>query len=625
MFKKLISNLPFNPSLFDQLSFYSNRMRADAAIRRAGFIFMSLAFVVQLVAALYPAQNSLAASPNDVLEGANTKSILLKGWDDNASNVREVYSRFGISRDSLAAIHSETPDMKIKSTDSDYWTVGHRPLSDYGVSSSHWGERTVDTGSSNVYQRPLHAFDTDRPSSTYDAFHAKASDGADVYILKGSGCPTTHGPHLPTPPSAKLSVHKNLLTGATAHPGDTVKFRLEYQNTVHDSLANHFNLSDVIDSHFEFVSLSNMSSHSGNTVNINHGGSLGYSATPYTATLEVKVKSTAAAGTVICNSASATSTESSVTSPEKPCVTVVSSQPPTQASAYCVATAAFVSGSNKDFVLHTAVYASAGIKISSYSYFYDVDANGSIDATDKVNETPHDKTFTGLATGNHKIAVKVDLVHPNGEVYHTATCPVEVTIGETPRAVLTKSVTNVTRGGDANGGTVNAGDVLEFKLNTKNVTASDYKNYKGQDYFGSVLQYANLDSAQLPAQGITIGADNYLHWTTANLKANSTDVKTIRVQVKSPVPTTNSPSHISPEFNCKISNDYGNQVTMSVNCPLVKTIASTTTTLPNTGPGTSVIIAGLVAIAVGYLYARSRLLARELDIARQSYVSSGGL
>ena len=284
-----------------------------------------------------------------------------------------------------------------------------------------------------------------------------------------------------------------------------------------------------------------------------------------------------------------------------------------------------MSGSNKDFVLHTAVYASDGIKISSYSYFYDIDANSSIDATDKVNETPHDKTFSGLASGNHKIAVKVDLVHPNGQVYHTAVCPTEITINETPRVLLSKAVSDIS-GGNASGTTVSPSQLLEFKLTTQNVTGTNYKNFKGQDYFGSVLQYADIvDASQLASQGLSLSSDNYLHWTTDSLKANSSEVKTIRIKIKSPIPSTNMPSNVSPDFNCKITNDYGNQVLMNVNCPLVKQIATATTTLPNTGPGTSVMIGALVAVAVGYLYARSRLLARELDVVRKSYISSGGI
>ena len=52
MFKKLISNLPFNPSLIGQVSFYAKRLRKEESIRRAGFGFMALAMFIQLFAVI---------------------------------------------------------------------------------------------------------------------------------------------------------------------------------------------------------------------------------------------------------------------------------------------------------------------------------------------------------------------------------------------------------------------------------------------------------------------------------------------------------------------------------------------------------------------------------------------
>lgn len=172
---------------------------------------------------------------------------------------------------------------------------------------------------------------------------------------------------------------------------------------------------------------------------------------------------------------------------------------------------------------------------------------------------------------------------------------------------------------------VASGDVLEFKLSTKNVTATDYKNYVGEDYFGDVLNYADIvDQNELSRQGLTLDGGNYLRWTTPLIAANTEDVKTVTVKVKAVIPATNRPSNVSSDYDCIISNKYGNQVSMSVGCPLVKDISTTTTNLPNTGPGTSVLIGGTVATTAGYLFARSRIMARELAIVRSSYITSGG-
>jgi hypothetical protein len=186
-------------------------------------------------------------------------------------------------------------------------------------------------------------------------------------------------------------------------------------------------------------------------------------------------------------------------------------------------------------------------------------------------------------------------------------------------------VTNVTRGGDANSTTVHNGDILEFKLVTENVTSTDYKNYAGQDYLGSVLQYADLaDPSQITLQDMTLDSQNNLHWKLPNLAAHTSDVKTIRVKVKDNIPLTNSPSKLSPDYNCSFSNDYGNEVTMNVDCPAAKSVEQTATALPNTGPGTTMAIAAAVAVVAGYLFSRSRIMAKELLIIRDEYLASGG-
>jgi hypothetical protein len=184
---------------------------------------------------------------------------------------------------------------------------------------------------------------------------------------------------------------------------------------------------------------------------------------------------------------------------------------------------------------------------------------------------------------------------------------------------------NITKNADANGTSVQNGDILEFKMVTTNVTGSDYKNYTGQDYFGSVLQYADIvDPAQLTQQGITLDSQNYIHWSIADLPGNQSDTKLIRVKVKDIIPSTNSPSTVSPDYNCKISNDYGNEVTMSVSCPPVKAVAQAASSLPNTGPGTSIAIGAVVATVAGYLFSRARIMGRELEVIRNEYTAAGG-
>ncbi len=650
MFKRLIANLPFNPGLYDQVSFYAARMRADASIRRVGFVFIALAFTVQLAAAMYPAEKSLATSPNDILDGLTTKSSILNAWDNNTGNVRAIYRKFGISRENIAAIPSEQPNYTIKTTDRNWWSIGRQPLNNFGISSKNWGERTINAEGNTVYQRPLKAWDNKAQASSYKAWHGINSQGKDFWIMQTCGNATFDGPYLPAAPKPKIVIHKTLLTSTTAHRGDTVKFRLEYQNTAPDSLATNFRLTDSLSSGLDFVSLDGISGRNGNDLFITHGGSLGYSANPIVSTLIAKIKPSASYGSHICNSASATSSETTAYSVEVPCLTVTErpAQPPhspapkspapasppphspapkspapSPPTGYCSATAQLASTNSRSVVVATTATLSAGAVVTAYSY--DLGADGSIDYTDNTAENPHQRTIANLAPGYHKILVYTS-ISSSGGTGKTHACPADIKVAEDARVVLTKSVTNLTsHQANANHTTVNSGDQLEFRLTTENVTGTDYLNYKGQDYFGSVLQYADItNTGELAVQGVNITPDQNLVWTTAKLKAHSSEVKVIKVKVKNLVPSTNSPSKVSPNYNCTINNSYGTEVTMNVDCPIVKQAEVAAASLPNTGPGTSVLIGALAVVGAGYLFARSRLLAKELAIVQYNHVSTGG-
>jgi len=189
----------------------------------------------------------------------------------------------------------------------------------------------------------------------------------------------------------------------------------------------------------------------------------------------------------------------------------------------------------------------------------------------------------------------------------------------------TKSVSNITQeknGEAAIKSVVNANDVLEYKLTT--INSQDYERNKVNvtDYIGDILEYANLDTKFLKEQGGELLADtNTIVWNNVNIPANSSVDHMFRVKIKSPVPSTNTPAAVSTDFDCRISNEYGNEITMNINCPLVKGLE----TLPNTGPGSSVIMMSGVTVVIGYFFSRSRLLAKEIDIIRKDYVATGGV
>jgi hypothetical protein len=125
MFKKLVSNLPFNPGLLQQLAFYGTRLRREKSLRKLSFGFMAATMVVNVFAVSIPAKNSLATSLNDIVYGATTKSSVLTAYKNNRdsggrTDIRAIFNYYGITEADIAAASSVT----VKSTDRNYVTTG---------------------------------------------------------------------------------------------------------------------------------------------------------------------------------------------------------------------------------------------------------------------------------------------------------------------------------------------------------------------------------------------------------------------------------------------------------------------------------------------------------------------
>lgn len=171
-----------------------------------------------------------------------------------------------------------------------------------------------------------------------------------------------------------------------------------------------------------------------------------------------------------------------------------------------------------------------------------------------------------------------------------------------------------------------AGDVLEYSLITHNSYGYDRSNVNVSDYIGDLLDYAVLDKAYLASQGGSFNEETKtLSWKAQTVKANGEAVNKFRVKVKDPVPSTNQPGSMTTAFDCQISNKFGSQIDIDIDCPAPKTAEYITTTLPNTGPGTSLIIGFTATVVFAYFFARSRLLNQELELIRTDFAQTGGV
>lgn len=182
---------------------------------------------------------------------------------------------------------------------------------------------------------------------------------------------------------------------------------------------------------------------------------------------------------------------------------------------------------------------------------------------------------------------------------------------KTPNITQTKTAKNLTRGGDANNTTAQAGDVIAYSLLTKNTGNGAQANYTVTEDLRDVLEYADVTQAN--GALITGGS---LSWPAQTIAAGTTDTKTFQVRIKNPIPSTPRSTSDPQSFDLTMDNVYGNHIQIHLPTPPAKTVELAATSLPQTGGASSSLIVLAFFAVVVYFYSRNRQLVKELRMLR---------
>jgi len=525
MFNKLLSNLPFNPSLINQVSFYSKRLKQEASVRRLGFSLVALTMFVQLFAVLSPAQPSLAQSGNDLIPGGfSSKSEAVKHCLLDAE-YRAILAHFAISCTNLQE-NSQVTTVRSDTAKNGQplYSMGRQPQGPInGTTGRATNEVAVNVAgvASPFYMRLLSSWDK-RVPSTYQALSVGNAFDIQFYILFTCGNIVEFGPPpkpapkpVPKPPAPK--------------PKPTPK------------------------------------------------------------------------SSISCDSLTVSSTQ------VKP----------------------------NEAVDLVAQATKQNAKIISYNF--------KVNGASKQNTASNKYTFSQIKDGTYTVSVTVHSDHGDAS---SAACIVKIDVKSNPKPPpkpcaastspidvdscikISKQATNTTQNiVHANNTTAKAGDIIKYSLITKNTAIVPARAYVVEDNFSDILDYANFVSLD----GAT-NTSGVLTWPATDIAAGGTLTKVVTVRVKDPIPKTPQPCNpalvhpcpLTGSFDLTMTNVYGNVINIKVQPPVEKTVEIVTTqTLTNTGPGSSLIIGFSITTVVGYFFARSRMMSRELDIVRAEYTSGG--
>lgn len=456
------------------------------------------------------------------------------------------------------------------------------------------------------------------------------------WLPHNSSCEVPISREVPAP-TPQIKTVKTILNKKSSYkPGDEYTYLIQYRNTVNASIAENVEITDELDTkHFDVVRVSP------NTAKISNGflryerGSLPFSNSYEEIKITVKLKDQISTGAKVCNASRMTASNASASASAPVCIFVItpcpydptlpdSNNPNCKPIVVCDVVTAVINRTTRKVTFKTTVESSNPAKTKVINYAYDY-GDGSPIKTNSSTNLSDESTHT-YEPGDY--TAKVTISYTAEDVAGTQTteaCSAPISFEEDQPVGRSKSVRNITQdktGDAAISTTVKANDVLEYTLTTTNSQSFERTGIEIADYIGDILDYATLDLAQLEGQGGRYDeSSKMIIWKDVTIPANGEVLRSFQVKIKDPIPSTNTPSSMTTNFDCKISNEYGNEITMNINCPLVKGIE----TLPNTGPGSSIVMTVAITTIVGYFFFRSRLLAREIEFVRTDYAMTGGM
>lgn len=566
MFEKILAKLPYDPEQINKMAFYARRLKQEKSIRRIGFLFVTLAFVVQFFAVINPPQPTVASSSNDLVNGGFSSAAQAASYcTSNVQDYASILNYYGITCAKVAA--AQTITINSRDWNNNLWSMGRNDV------GSLPGETPVGPINGNTYYvRYLWGWDAPGTSSSYQALNVTTAGGQTFLLLYNCGNIVSVG--FPNPVSQPPAISINKITDpgwpkaeSLVKPGTEVKFRIMLSNN--GGKATNVNVKDPDPQYLDYIG-QNSNSASGFVYDINknqaiwHYNQIDAGVSGLYTTIKFKVNDKAPNKAQICNYAKITGDNFATQNTGPVCFTVDNNAPvppPTP------------------------------------------------------DKCPYDPSI--LVTN----PLCVPCPNNNKIIKSNPKCkPCEKSISSIDAAacvIYSKQATNITQNiSNANGTLAQPNDVIKYTLTAKNSGSSDVKNFVFQDNLAYILIYSKV----VNTNGGVI-KNNSIVYPPTNLAKGTTKSVSFVVKIDNPIPQTPVSTSDPGLFNLTMTNTYGNTIKINLPPSPQKQIENTAAKLPNTGPGNGIMIATAIAFFAGFFYYRTRLLAEEASIVTKESTS----
>lgn len=569
MFRKIVSNLSFSPALVGQLGFYAKRLRKEETTRRIGLIFTAFALVFQFFSVFQAPESASAASANDfVYGGVHSQSDVLINYDRNTNDIKDLYTKLGITRQDVI---NATRNLQYRRSTAGTYSWGLKPM--FGASKGE-GSYTIKTSHTSTstrtyYYRPQRLWG----SYTYSVYVGRASKtGMWFGIMRECGNLITQV----IPPAPKCASDE-----IGKYPSCTKRC----------TISGKTNLA---------ASDKNCKATPKCTI-------------PGKTNLLATDKNCKADATAVCSALTITK----------------------DGNTYQYTgdgdTANGATISKYTFVVKRDGKVVKTISGTKPSVLDKETAYGTYTVTLTISTSVGDKTSTNCAKSYQIVEPKKCDLNPSilATDANCQPCPGDSTVWIndskcSAEIIQTKTAQNITQNNaDATTVTAKGGDQIVYKVSVKNKGLQSTK-YTFKEDLADVLQYASITNNG----GGTITTDTsgsadtktLLVWPETTIKAGETQTRVFTVKLQDTISAKAQGSSDPNAYDCKITNTFGNSVTIAVACPVQKQVVEQTVAeLPHTGPTENMIFAGVLFAIVTYFYARSRQLKKEVRLIRRDF------
>lgn len=571
MYKKLISNLPFNPSLIGQVSFYARRVHQEERVRQIGMLFMIISLFVQVFAVIIQPEPSLASSNNDIVPGGfSTKAEALEHCREDNYEFATTLEYFGVTCDDLEDASRET----IRSTDYDkkLLSLGRLP---YGKE----GERSVRIDGSTYYQRYLWSWDT-WAYSTYDVLAGERADGTPFMVLYNCGNITVV--EADEPDEVLYQAYSTLIQGGSEGGGGTIFPGGGTFSEAHTITSNRPTVSSTSD------------------VAISQDEIDGIARVTAPASIVLNGQSWERQGSSHCYNARDCRNDG-------------------VRHTLDVRSYNMQSMSNPEYV-------------QTYWYYEPVQPDEPDESPEPEPESsPEPAPQQPAPEPEPEPEPELEPIDacpelPGAQSSETECIPcdgADNTSDTTACLILSKSAENKTQDiAEANGTTAQSGDVITYTLSTENTGRVAIEDFSAEENVGDILEYALIQDFH----GGELRNDNssVVTWPAQTIEPGETITNQLTIEVRQEIPDTPAAQSNPGSYDLTMTNVYGDTVEIDLPASLPKATEQVVQTLPNTGPGSSVALIFTVTVFVGYFFARTRLYGKELDIIRHEALTQGG-